>query len=56
MADDPEPPSRRTAIVAMVAIVLLVLGGLWLAHVMHDNSQMEDCLMSGRHNCAPIHG
>jgi hypothetical protein len=55
MPDDPEPPSRRNALIAMVAIALLVLGGLWLARVMHDNGRLEDCLMAGRHNCAPIH-
>ena len=56
MPDDPEPPSRRNALIAMVVIALLVLGSLWLARVMHDNSRLEDCLMAGRRNCAPIHG
>ncbi|MBN8890345.1 MAG: hypothetical protein J0H91_08625 [Rhodospirillales bacterium] len=54
MPDDPEPPSRRTALAAMVLILLLVLGGIWLARRMHDNSRIEDCLMAGRRNCAPI--
>lgn len=54
MAEDPEPPSRRAALAAMVAIVLLVLGGVWLVRTMHANSRLEDCLMQGRRNCAPV--
>jgi hypothetical protein len=55
MADDPEPPSRRNALIAMVAIVLLVVGGVWLARVLHTSTRLEDCLMAGRRNCTPIH-
>jgi hypothetical protein len=54
LGPDQEPPNRRTAIMAIVAIVLLVLGGVWLANVMHANSRLEDCLMQGRRNCAPV--
>ena len=56
MPDDPEPPSRRNALIAMVAILLLVLGGIWLARVLHDSGRLEDCLMAGRRNCTVIHG
>jgi hypothetical protein len=53
MADDPEPPSRRNALLALVAIVLLVIGGIWLARVLHNSTRLEDCLMAGRRNCTP---
>jgi hypothetical protein len=56
MADDDEPPSRRNALIAMVAILLLVVGGIWLARVLQNSGQLEDCLMAGRRNCTAIHG
>jgi len=50
----PTPPSRRGALIALVFIVLLILGALFLEHVLHDASNLQDCLMQGRTNCAPI--
>ena len=40
-----------------LALALLV-GGLYLVHVLHAKSKMEDCLMSGRRDCdgTAIHG
>ncbi|MGB6450358.1 MAG: hypothetical protein WBE92_06370 [Steroidobacteraceae bacterium] len=57
---EPEPrkdeptDSRRGALIGLVVILLLVVGGLLLQHVLHRESQLEDCVMSGRTNCAPI--
>ena len=45
---------RRAALVGLVFILLLVLGGLYLAHALRALSQLQDCVMSGRSNCAPI--
>jgi hypothetical protein len=53
--DDPEPPDpRRKALLALLFVVVLVVGGLLLTHVLRDMSQLQDCVMSGRTNCAPI--
>jgi hypothetical protein len=32
-----------------------VLGGLWLSHRLRSVSNLQDCVMSGRTNCAPVH-
>jgi len=57
--DDPQPdepeeggPGRSLVIL----LVLVVAAGLvlWLIHALRDKSNLEDCLMSGRRNCAPI--
>jgi hypothetical protein len=53
MDEDPSP-SRRGALVALVFIVVLVAGGLVVAHVLHNASRTEDCLMRGGRNCAPV--
>ncbi len=48
------PDSRRGAVIGLLVILLLIVGGLLLQHVLSRESRLEDCLMSGRTNCAPI--
>jgi hypothetical protein len=53
--DDPRAPdSRRAALVALIFVALLVLAAIFLEHVLRDTSRLQDCVMSGRSNCAPI--
>jgi hypothetical protein len=56
MDEDPsdEPQSARGPIAALVVLVMLVLGGLWLTHRIGMMSSLQDCVSSGRTNCAPI--
>jgi hypothetical protein len=50
-----EQEGRVTASLAGLAFVLvLVIVGLLLVRVLKKQSELEDCLMSGRTNCAPI--
>jgi len=50
-----EQEGRVTSSLAGLAFVLLlVVVGLYLVHVLKKQSDLEDCLMSGRTNCAPI--
>lgn len=48
----PEP--RRPPVAGLILVLLLVLGGLFLVHVLRDNARLQDCALSGRTNCAPI--
>jgi hypothetical protein len=58
--NDPEPPGpqsddmRRKALLGLLFVVLLIAGGLLLTRVLHSTAQLQDCVMSGRSNCAPI--
>ncbi|HTV87509.1 MAG TPA: hypothetical protein VME41_00700 [Stellaceae bacterium] len=57
--DDPrdngyEPPSRRGAIIGLILVLLLVVAGYFLVEALRHESNLEDCLLSGRRNCAPI--
>jgi hypothetical protein len=52
--DDGEPDSRRPALIGLAVILVLVIAGYFLVTALRDNSKLEDCLMSGRRNCAPI--
>lgn len=38
----------------MLVVVVLVVMGLFLIHVLRDMSKIQDCVMQGRTNCAPI--
>jgi hypothetical protein len=62
-ADDPEPKptpeqearDRRTAnIFRLGAAAVLVAIGVWLANAMVDARRADECMSSGRRNCAPI--
>ena len=46
--------NQRGPIVALGVIVLLLALGWLLARFLSNSSRIEDCLMSGRSNCAPI--
>jgi len=53
--DDPQlPGKRRGAMVGLIIVLALVGGGLYLVHVIRGMSNIQDCVMSGRTNCAPI--
>jgi hypothetical protein len=53
--EDHETDDRRTAALMGLAVVLsLALAGVVLVRDLGEESKREDCLMSGRTNCAPI--
>jgi hypothetical protein len=51
---DSDPDSRRRALIGLLVVVLFVVTGLALARVLKNVSRLQDCVMSGRTNCAPI--
>jgi len=48
----PAPNTRRAALVGLLLIVLLIVGGLILTHVMGAAARLQDCALSGRSNCS----
>jgi hypothetical protein len=47
--------ARRTAALMGFAIILaLAVAGVMLVRELGDKGRLEDCLMAGRKNCAPI--
>jgi hypothetical protein len=43
--------ARRGAVVGLILVLLLVVGGLLLTRVLRGMSQLQDCALSGRSNC-----
>ncbi len=54
--DDRDDDRARTItnIAAFVFLAALVAGGVWLIDAMVKDSKLQDCLMAGRRNCAPL--
>jgi hypothetical protein len=52
--NDGKTPNQRGPLVALGVVVVLFVVGWLLARELYANGKLEDCLMSGRTNCAPI--
>jgi hypothetical protein len=57
-ADDPpeseEPPANPFGLVPVLIILALIAVGFFVAFRLHEVSTLQDCVMSGRKNCAPV--
>lgn len=52
---DDEGEARRTlALMGVVVILSLAIVGVILVRELRAKAALEDCLMAGRSNCAPI--
>ena len=49
-----EPGSRSRALAAIVLVVALLVGGFWLMQHLRASAALQDCVMAGRTNCAPV--
>ncbi len=54
MEDEDPPPSRRGAIATLVLLAVAVIAAIYVINRLHSMSALQDCVMSGRSNCAPI--
>lgn len=55
-SDEPDDYRHRMwmNVAGFVALALLVGAGLWIADTMAAMRKNQDCVLSGRRNCAPI--
>ena len=52
---EPDTEARRTAaLIGLIIVLSLAVAGVVLVRGLIKESTIEDCLMSGRTNCAPI--
>jgi hypothetical protein len=47
-------PQRRGALIAIVVILLLAVAGWWISARLRQAGTIQDCVMQGRRNCAPV--
>ena len=52
--DDRDNQNQRGPLIALGVIVFLLVIGWLLMRTLYNSGKMEDCLLSGRTNCAPI--
>jgi hypothetical protein len=53
--EEREGEARRTAaLMGFIIILLLAIAGIMLVRELDKKGRLEDCLMAGRKNCAPI--
>jgi hypothetical protein len=52
--DDAADQRRTAALIGLIIILALAIAGVVLVRELRERSRLEDCLMSGRTNCAPI--
>jgi hypothetical protein len=52
--DDDGGGGRRAALIGLVVCAVLVVAAYYLVNSLRDEGNREDCLMSGRTNCAPL--
>lgn len=54
--NEPSQKSGPSARTLLIAAVLMVAVGYFLTVKLRDVGRLQDCVMSGRTNCAPIAG
>jgi hypothetical protein len=52
--EDEEAARRTAALMGFIVILVLAIAGVFLVRELRVSTSIEDCLMSGRRNCAPI--
>jgi hypothetical protein len=53
-ADDEEDGPSPFGLFPLLILLVLIVGGLLLMFKFHEMATIQDCVSSGRKNCAPI--
>ena len=53
--DDQDAARRTAALMGFIVVLVLAIAGVFLVRELRLSTSIEDCLMAGRRNCAPIH-
>jgi len=51
--EDEAARSRNNLLFLAVAAIIVIIG-IWLVNKLIDLRNLQNCLESGRHNCAPV--
>jgi len=53
-SDEEDGPQFGTFIAGLAVVAFLVVLGIFIIDRVKATADLEDCAMSGRHNCAPF--
>jgi hypothetical protein len=48
---EPQEGSQRGALIALIFVALLALGGYWLFRELEHHGEIDNCIASGRRGC-----
>ena len=51
---DDQDRSRRRSLIALAVVVAIFVVGWILVQELYQSEKLQDCLLSGRTNCAPV--
>lgn len=51
---EPEEPSRRNAVAALVVIAVLVVLAVLMVRGLRRTAALQDCVAAGRRDCMPV--
>ena len=54
MSDGHDPGPRRQLLAALALLAVLLGGSLWITYALRGAASLQDCVASGRTNCAPV--
>ena len=49
-----DPGPMRQAVAAILLLAALLAAGLWITGALRGAASIQDCVSSGRTNCAPV--
>ena len=53
--DEEDAEARRTkALMGLIVVLVLAIAGVVLVRSLREKAALEDCLLAGHRNCAPI--
>jgi hypothetical protein len=54
--DEREASSRRdfANLLAVIICLVILIAGFWLMNKLWESKKLQDCVFSGRRNCAPV--
>ena len=54
LSEGDDPGRTRQLIASVIVIAVLIAAGLWLTGALRRTNAIQDCVASGRTNCAPM--
>jgi hypothetical protein len=52
----PDDEQSSRPLIVLLIMVALAIGGWFVIRKLSDMSRIQDCVMAGRNNCAPVDG